>query len=129
MTHKGREVEIKLAVSSAAEARHILRAAGFRVSKRRVFEKNTVFDNGTQTLRKSARLVRVRETGKMAKLTYKGPPDNGKHKSREELELDVADARTITAILERLGYHPAFRYAKFRTEFQRLRRWRSSHGR
>jgi adenylate cyclase class 2 len=119
MTHNGREVEIKLAVSGAIEARRMLRAAGFRVSKRRVFEKNTVFDNGTQTLRKSARLVRVRETGKMAKLTYKGPPDNGKHKSREELELDVADARTITAILERLGYHPAFRYAKFRTEFRR----------
>jgi adenylate cyclase, class 2 len=118
MTHTGREVEIKLAVSGAAEAQRMLRAAGFRVSKRRVFEKNTVFDTGSQTLRKSARLLRVRETGKIAKLTYKGPPDNGKYKSREELELDLSDARAIGAIFERLAYHPAFRYEKFRTEFR-----------
>src|ERR1700693_549641 len=121
MTHKGREVEIKLAVSGAAEARRMLRAGGFRVSKRRVLEKNTVFDTSSQTLRKSARLLRVREIGKTAKLTYKGPPDNGKHKSREELELDLSDARTIGAIFDRLAYHPAFRYEKFRTEFRRGR--------
>jgi adenylate cyclase class 2 len=118
MKHNGREVEIKLRVSGAAEARRMLRAAGFRVSRRRVFEKNTVFDASSQTLRKSARLLRVRETGKIAKLTYKGPPDGGKHKSREELELEVSDARTIAAIFDRLGYHPAFRYEKFRTEFR-----------
>ena len=118
MLHKGREVEIKLAVSSAAEARRMLRAAGFRVSKRRVFEKNTVFDTSSQTLRKSARLLRVREIGKIGKLTYKGPPDAGKHKSREELELDLSDTRTMSAIFDRLAYHPAFRYEKFRTEFR-----------
>src|SRR5580692_4506571 len=118
MKHKGREVEIKLAVSGAAEARRMLRAAGFRVFKRRVFEKNTVFDASSQTLRKSTRLLRVREIGKIAKLTYKGPPDIGKYKSREELELDLSDARTIGAIFDRLGYHPAFRYEKFRTEFR-----------
>jgi adenylate cyclase class 2 len=118
MTHTGREVEIKLAVSGAPEARRMLRAAGFRVSKRRVFERNTVFDTSSQTLRKSARLLRVREIGKIAKLTYKGPPDGGRHKSREELELDVSDTRTIGAIFDRLAYHPAFRYEKFRTEFR-----------
>jgi adenylate cyclase class 2 len=118
MLHKGREVEIKLRVSGAAEARRMLRAAGFHVSRRRVFEKNTVFDTSSQTLRKSARLLRVRETGKIAKLTYKGPPDDGKHKSREELELDVSDARTIGAIFDRLAYHPAFLYEKYRTEFR-----------
>src|ERR1700722_1412112 len=108
MLHNGREVEIKLAAPGAAQARRMLRAAGFRVSKRRVFEKNTVFDTGSQTLRKSPRLLRVREVGKIAKLTYKGPPDRGKHKSREELELDFSDARTLGAIFDRLAYHPAF---------------------
>jgi adenylate cyclase class 2 len=118
MTHNGREVEIKLAVSGAVAARRMLRAAGFRVYKRRVFEKNTVFDTSSQTLRNSGRLLRVREIGTIAKLTYKGPPDNGKYKSREELELDVSDAGVIGAIFERLAYHPAFRYDKFRTEFR-----------
>jgi adenylate cyclase, class 2 len=119
MLHNGREVEIKLPVSGAAEARRLLRAAGFRVFKRRVFEKNTVFDTGGQTLRRSARLLRIRETGKTARLTYKGPPDGGKHKSREELELELPDARAIGAIFDRLEYRPVFRYEKFRTEFRR----------
>jgi adenylate cyclase class 2 len=119
MLHNSREVEIKLRASGAAEARRMLRAAGFRVSKRRVFEKNTVFDTSSQTLRKSARLLRVRQIGKIAKLTYKGPPDGGKHKSREELELELSDARTLNAIFDRLAYRPAFLYEKFRTEFRR----------
>jgi adenylate cyclase class 2 len=120
MPHNDHEVEIKLAAPGAAEARRMLRAAGFRVSKRRVLEKNTVFDTASQALRKSARLLRVREIGKIAKLTYKGPPDGGKYKSREELELDVSDTRTIGAIFDRLAYHPAFRYEKFRTEYRQL---------
>jgi adenylate cyclase class 2 len=128
MTHDGREVEIKLRVSGAAEARRMLRAAGFRVSKRRVFEKNTVFDTTSQTLRKSARLLRVREIGKVAKLTYKGPPDGGKHKSREELELDLSDAAALTAIFDRLEYYPAFRYEKFRTEFRQRGAYRGATG-
>jgi adenylate cyclase class 2 len=124
MLHQGREVEIKLAVRDAAEARRMLRAAGFKVSKRRVFERNTVFDTAAQTLRKSARLLRVREAGKAAKLTFKGPPDGGKHKSREELELelDLSSARTVAAIFDRLAYNPVFRYEKYRTEFQSANR-------
>jgi adenylate cyclase class 2 len=118
MTHNGREVEIKLPAPGAAAARRMLRSAGLRVSRPRVFEKNTVFDTRNQALRKSARLLRVREVGKIAKLTYKGPPDGGKHKSREELELDLSDARKIGAIFDRLAYHPVFRYEKFRTEFR-----------
>jgi adenylate cyclase, class 2 len=118
MLHQGREVEIKLAAPSASEARRMLRAAAFHVSKRRVFENNSVFDTATSTLRKSARLLRVREVGKVVRLTYKGPPDGGKHKSREELELGLSDARIMDAILDRLAYHPVFRYEKFRTEFR-----------
>jgi adenylate cyclase class 2 len=121
MLHNGREVEIKLAAPGLAQARRMLSAAGFHVSKRRVFERNTVFDTDAQTLRQSSRLLRVREVGKIVKLTYKGPPDGGKHKSREELELDVSDACTIGAIFERLAYHPVFRYEKFRTEYRQHR--------
>src|ERR1039457_4635889 len=39
-----REIEIKLALRDAAAGRRLLRAAGFHVSKRRVFEANTLFD-------------------------------------------------------------------------------------
>jgi adenylate cyclase class 2 len=121
MRHSGHETEIKLAVSSAAEARRKLRAAGFHVSKRKVFERNAVFDTPDQALRRARKLLRIREIRKDAKLTFKGPPEDSKHKSREELELTVGNASAMRAILERLGYHPTFLYEKFRTEFSLLR--------
>jgi adenylate cyclase class 2 len=114
----GIETEIKLALASAAAGRAALRRAGFRVSKRRVLERNTVFDTPAQTLRKASCLLRVRLAGRVASLTYKGRPDVSRFKRREELETGIADARTVTAVLERLGFEPAFRYEKYRTEYR-----------
>jgi adenylate cyclase class 2 len=119
-SHSGRETEIKLAVADAAAARALLRRAGFQVSRRKVFESNTVFDTPGRTLRGAGALLRVRRAGRVATLTYKGPPAAGvKHKSREELEVEVPDARAITAIVERLGFEPLFPYEKYRTEYRR----------
>jgi len=118
MTHAARETEIKLAVPDAGTARRLLRAAGFRVSKRRVFETNTVFDTPELGLRRAATLLRVRQAGGVATVTYKGPPDVARHKSREELELEISDARNMAAIIERLGLGPVFRYDKYRTEYR-----------
>jgi adenylate cyclase, class 2 len=119
MASNGREIEIKLPSAGVNEARRRLRTAGFSVSKKRVFERNTLYDTAATDLRGSASLLRIRETGKIFKLTYKGTPEPGKHKSREEIETDIADGRAFDAILARLGYLPGFRYEKFRTEFQR----------
>ena len=118
MTHAARETEIKLAVPDVRTARSLLRAAGFRVSKRRVFETNTVFDTPELGLRRAAMLLRVRQAGGVATVTYKGPPDVGRHKSREELELEISDARVMAAIIERLGLGAVFRYDKYRTEYR-----------
>src|SRR5579883_2221618 len=112
MRHGNVETEIKLRVPDAAHGRRLLRSAGFRVSQRRAFEANTVFDTADLRLRK-------REVRRAGKLTYKGPGSSGRHKSREELEIAAADPRTLSAILEKLGFHPAFRYEKYRTEFRR----------
>ena len=54
-SHNGREIEIKLAVADAAAGRAILRGAGFRVSRRKVFESNTVFDTPGRVLRGAGR--------------------------------------------------------------------------
>jgi adenylate cyclase class 2 len=121
MAHGDREIEIKLAVESAASARAMLRHAGFRVSRRRVFEANTVFDTPDRALQSTRRLLRVREAAGTVIVTYKGPPEPGPHKSREEVETEVADARACTAILERLGFQPLFRYEKYRAEYRRPR--------
>jgi adenylate cyclase class 2 len=118
-SHSRRETEIKLAVADAAAGRAILRRAGFQVSRRKVFESNTVFDTPQQTLGFAGALLRVRRAGRVATLTYKGPPAAAaKHKSREELEVEVPDARVIAAIVERLGFEPLFRYEKYRTEYR-----------
>jgi adenylate cyclase class 2 len=121
MAHGTQETEIKLAADDANTARRMLRAAGFRVSKRRVFEINDVFDTRDLTLRKAGLLLRLRQAGNVHTLTYKGPSTLSKHKSREELELVIPDARVMSAIFERLGYHIVFRYEKYRTEFKHYR--------
>jgi adenylate cyclase, class 2 len=118
MAGSARETEIKLRVTDASAARRLLRRAGFRVSRRRVFESNVMFDTLDAGLRASQRLLRVRQAGGLVTLTYKGPPVVGRHKSREELELEVSAAPPMAAVLERLGFRPVFRYEKYRTEFR-----------
>lgn len=61
-----------------------------------------------------------------ALLTFKAPaergsggqPGGGRYKARQEIELAVAPAERAEQILERLGYHPWFRYEKYRTSFR-----------
>jgi len=115
------EVEIKLAVPGAAAARRLLRARGFRVMKPRVFESNDVLDSAERRLRSSGSLLRIRSVKREVILTFKGRPQNSKHKSREELEVSASDAHILAAILARLGFERVFRYEKYRTEFGRGR--------
>ena len=122
MAQGSHETEIKLAVPDPKTARRLLLAAGFRVSRPRIFEANTVFDTLELSLRQAANLLRVREAGGTATVTYKGPPLTGRHKSREELEVEVTDAAAMAGILSRLGFQPTWRYEKYRTEFRQPRR-------
>lgn len=116
-----REVEIKLAVANANWARRLLARYGFRVVRRRVFQDDVVFDDAQGTLAGAGALLRLRRSGRAAALTYKGPAAPGRHKEREELEtaLNPGQADRVGEILRRLGYRPAFRYQKYRTEFAR----------
>lgn len=118
-TNSQLEIEIKLRIPSAAIARRMLRAAGFRVLRRRVLENNTIFDMPNLALRLGGKLLRVREAGRRASLTCKGAVTPGKHKSREELEIEISDPRRAGLILDRLGFLPVFRYQKYRTEYAR----------
>ena len=117
MAHSRREIEIKLGIANAGEGKRQLRAAGFRVVRRRVFEANTVYDTSASSLREQGKLLRLRSAGKLHTLTFKGPPFPGKHKSRVELEVSVGDAAAAARVFEALGYGPHFRYEKYRTEF------------
>ena len=116
------ETEIKLRVRNARAGRKLLRDAGFEVVRKRVFEANTIVDTPDLALRNSSRLLRVREAGGAGTLTYKGIPQVGRHKSREELEVAVSSASGMMKIAERLGFAPVFRYEKYRTEYALPRR-------
>jgi adenylate cyclase class 2 len=118
MASGGNETEIKLPAKDVESAKKLLYRAGFRVYKRRLFEDNTMFDTSGLTLRAAAQAFRVREAGGKTVVTYKGKPAGGKHKSREELEVEVSNAGTMRTIAERLGFEPVFRYQKYRTEYK-----------
>jgi adenylate cyclase class 2 len=116
--HPTREVEVKLRIEDPQDASALLCHHGFRVLHPRAFESNVLFDTPERSLRAARRLLRVREYGAVATFTYKGTPENGRHKSREELETEVADAEILRLVLGRLGYLPCFRYEKYRTVYQ-----------
>lgn len=116
------EIEIKLRLpAELEEIRRALRHLGFRVAKHRVHESNVLFDNSKRTLRKHGKLIRLRQVGRHSVLTYKGPSQKSKYKKRPEVEVDMVNGDAIEGIFAHIGYHPVFRYEKYRTEFAKPR--------
>ncbi|MDP9054033.1 MAG: class IV adenylate cyclase [Acidobacteriota bacterium] len=113
------ETEIKLRVPSLAAARALLRAHGFKVVVRRVFEQNLLLDDAAGSIRERGMLLRVRRAGKRVTCTFKGVLKRGPHKSREEREFGVSDFEAALALFKGLGYTESMRYEKYRTEFAR----------
>lgn len=112
------EIEIKLRLpDKLGKIRRRLSKTGFRITEHRSLESNTLFDNPKRTLRKHGKLVRVRVTSGRRVLTFKGPSQASKYKKRPEVEFDLPKGAGIEAIFEHMGYHPVFRYEKFRTEY------------
>lgn len=112
-----REIEIKFRVPSLHSLAHKLRAAGLRLKTARTHEMNTLYDLPGAQLRNRKELLRIRQYGKKWTLTHKSGKKVGRHSSRIELETEVADGKTLDAILRALGYSPSFRYEKFRAEW------------
>ncbi len=113
------EIEVKIAVSSAAAARRRIRDAGFRVQVPRVFEVNLLWDTPSLQLRAQGKLVRLRDAGKISTLTFKGKSVNARHKVREEIETRVEKSGAVDRVFREIGLKPVFRYEKYRTEFTR----------
>jgi adenylate cyclase class 2 len=112
------EIEVKIPwTDGPADARRLIEHAGYIETEPRTLESDTVFDLDTGALRSSDQLVRLRRTGARSMVTYKGPSHGGPYKTREEIEFDISDPVAFTEVLDRLGYHPRFRYEKYRTKF------------
>lgn len=140
------ETEIKLAIQDVKAFLRALKKLGARVQgggSGRVHEMNVIFDTPQGHLAKRGQLLRIRtETVEPSApkgerllpkhpprqrvvLTFKQPPaesdgheaGRGRHKVREELELQVSDAGALTRVFEGLGMKGWFRYEKYRTTF------------
>ena len=112
------ETEIKLRLRGGlSKIRHLLHESGFRIIKHRALETNILFDNAKRSLRKNGKLIRVRRSGNHTYLTFKGPSEPSRYKKRHEIEIGLPHAAPFGAILTQVGFHPVFRYEKYRTEY------------
>jgi adenylate cyclase class 2 len=115
------EIEAKVRIDDPDAFRRRMRERGHE-SRGTVFEVNRLFDDASLTLRRRGAALRVREEFPpgggprwRTLLTYKGPREPGRVKVREEVDLEVADADAVVAVLAALGYAETFRYEKRRT--------------
>ena len=136
------EIEIKLRVNDLATLRSRLKRLGAREISPRTHEFNTLYDTPRLDLKRRGQLIRIRieqpaanfgrkrpNQNAPAILTYKGPSQvsrgsgrtgthtrpRGHFKIKEETEASVPGANEVVKILRVLGFHPVFRYEKFRT--------------
>jgi predicted adenylyl cyclase CyaB len=113
------EIEVKIPIPNPRALRARLRAQAYRPGPARP-ETNWLFDDAHGTLRRSGRLLRLRQSGARWLLTAKGPRQlRGSLKSRPESETTVADGAQTRALLELLGYRQTLAYARRRTLWTR----------
>jgi adenylate cyclase class 2 len=118
------ETEVKLKVDDHASLRDRLTAAGaHRLGS--VLEHNHIYDRPDRSLFAADEGLRVRvwlerdgRPGTAGTLTFKGPRRPGRIKSRPELEVEVADARSAGAILEAIGFVRVVSFQKRRETWE-----------
>ena len=115
------EIELKFRVHSQSSLERRLSELGYHLDTARTLERNTLYDTPDRTLRKRGELLRVREYGGRATVTHKRHPEHEEpaspYKVRIETESEVSDEAALAEIFCRLGYGPAFRYEKYRSEY------------
>lgn len=130
----GKEREIKLRIEDFPALRRRLAQLGARVVRSRVHERNALFDTAERSLARREQLLRIRTESAVSRgrkdtprslVTFKGPvvrsssrKGRERHKVREEIELEVSDAKALATIFEGVGMRGWFQYEKFRTTFR-----------
>ena len=125
-----KEREIKLRIDDLPALRRSLAKLGAHVVTPRLHERNVVFDTPEFTLAKREQLLRIRTESRAGRrrksrsrsvVTFKRPmlaAGGERHKVREEIELEVSDAKALARIFEELKMRGWFHYEKFRTTFR-----------
>jgi adenylate cyclase, class 2 len=115
------ETEIKFRVADTAKLEANLSSTGFHLVTPRCFESNVLYDTPDRSLRLKRELVRIRSYNGRWLLTHKRVPDSGigedRHKHRVETETEISDGAALAQVFSSIGFVPAFRYEKWRTEW------------
>ena len=116
------ETEIKFCVDDLADLSQRLEAAGFTLLTPRSFESNVLYDTPGRQMRARTEILRIRSYAGRWTVTHKRLPDAGPgedtHKHRIETETEVSDGDALATVFLSIGLVAAFRYEKWRTEWQ-----------
>jgi len=116
------ETEIKFRLEDPIAFARQLESPGFRQQTPRSFESNTLYDTADRRMRAKTEILRLRSYAGRWMLTHKRLPDQGPgedtHKHRIETETNVSDGESLAEVFRSLGLVPAFRYEKWRSEWE-----------
>ena len=116
MKEDNREIEAKFPVTSIEKYLPKIREAGAICEQPMQFERNLRFDDKQKSLFQSSQVLRLRDNGGTAILTYKSDKNSSSGLAdREEIETVVEDFERTRLILERLGFEVDFIYEKYRS--------------
>lgn len=117
-----REIEVKVSLPNANEARRRLGLAGALALFPQCFEDNRVYDNRERDFSREWRLLRLRSTRGKHTLCFKHPPERTQagilYKVRIEHETDVDDLESMELILQAIGYEQVWHYQKYRQRYE-----------
>jgi adenylate cyclase class 2 len=113
------EIEAKFHVRDLKKIELRLQELKAQLIQPRVHEINLRFDRSDGELRKSFRVLRLRQDDK-ARFTFKGPSveETGGILSRQEIEFEVGDFDSAKQFLEAIGFQVVVFYEKFRTTYE-----------
>ena len=122
------ETEIKFRLNDLDGLTKRLESAGFRLETPRSFESNVLYDTPDRQMRARTEILRIRSYAGRWTLTHKrlpgsgipgiGVPDDARHKQRVEIETVIVNGNALAEVFLLLGLVAAFRYEKWRTEWQ-----------
>ena len=116
MKEDNREIEAKFPIGSIYGYLPKIMAAGAVCEQPMQFERNLRFDDKNGILSQTSQVLRLRDNGGTAVLTYKSDINSTTGlANREEIETVVEDFDRTRLILERLGFEIVFIYEKFRS--------------
>jgi len=116
MKKTNREIEIKFVINNVRFIQKLLKKKRTKFVGR-ALERTIRFDTESKKLEKEGKFLRVR-TGFKNVITFKRKIKNRRFREREEIELEIADPKSMEMILEKLGFTKKRIMEKYREKWE-----------